>query len=145
MFKHILLPTDGSATSTSAIKSGIAFAKESGAKVTGLHVIPEFQVFTYQTEMLGDTREQFERESIVQAKKYLAEIESAAKEAGVTCDTLYVTSENPHEEIIKTAQDRGCDLITMASHGRKGVKRLFLGSETQKVLTLSQIPVLVFR
>jgi nucleotide-binding universal stress UspA family protein len=145
MFKHILLPTDGSDASKSAIRDCIALAKDIGAEVTGLHVMPEFHVFTYQTEMLEDTKEQFARVSIEQAAKYLAEIELAAKEAGVNCDTLYVTSDDPYEAIIKAAQDKRCDLITMASHGRKGVKGLLLGSETQKVLTHSQIPVLVYR
>jgi len=145
MFKHILLPTDGSETSKSAIQKCITFAKENGAKVTGLHVIPEYQFLTYQTEMLADTREQYAKDSILHAKKILAEIETAAKEAGVECETLYVTSEYPHEAIVKAANDEQCDLIIMATHGRKGVQRLFLGSETQKVLTLSPIPVLVFR
>ncbi|MDO8653972.1 MAG: universal stress protein [Undibacterium sp.] len=145
MFKHILIPTDGSEASRSAIQNCIAFAKEIGAKITGLHVIPEFHIFTYQPEMLEDTRQQFAKDAVTQAKKYLNEIEVAAKEAGVNYDIIYMVSDQPYEVIIKIAEDKKCDLITMASHGRKGLKGFLLGSEAQKVLTHSQIPVLIFR
>jgi nucleotide-binding universal stress UspA family protein len=145
MFKHLLVPTDGSATSERAIRSAVQLAKKTGAKVTGFHVIPEFHVFTYQTEMLEDTREQFVEDAKAQARRLLAVIEDAAKEAGVSCDTACKTSDQPYEAIIEMAKEKGCDLIAMASHGRKGVKSLLLGSETQKVLTHSLIPVLVFR
>lgn len=145
MFKHLLLPTDGSPASEATIQKCIQLAKETQAKVTGVHVIPEFHVFTYQTEILEDTREQFATDSKAQAAKFLATIEGAAKEAGVACDTAYVISDHPYEAIIKMAEDKGCDLIAMASHGRKGVKGFLMGSETQKVLTHSQTPVLVFR
>lgn len=145
MFTHLLLPTDGSPASETAIKKGIELAKEVQAKVTGLHVIPEFHVFTYQTEMLEDTREQFIKDSQSHAVKFLAVIQKAAEEAGVSCDTAYMVSDHPHEAIIKLAEERGCDLIAMASHGRKGISGLLLGSETHKVLTHSKKPVLVFR
>jgi nucleotide-binding universal stress UspA family protein len=145
MFKHILLPTDGSKFSEAAIRKGVEFAKSAGAKVTGFHVTPQFHVFTYRTEMLEDTREEFARDSRAHAEKYLAVIQKAAKDAGVACEVAYVNGDHPHEAIIKAAQERGCDLIMMASHGRKGVQGMLLGSETQKVLTHSQIPVLVYR
>ncbi len=145
MFKHLLLPTDGSQASEAAVQKGIQFAKEIAAKVTGLHVIPEFHVFTYQTEMLEETREQFVEESQARAAEFLAVIETAAKEAGVACETAYVVSDHPFEVIIQMAEDKECDLIAMASHGRKGVKAFLMGSETQKVLAHSQKPVLVFR
>jgi nucleotide-binding universal stress UspA family protein len=145
MFDHILIPTDGSDTSKKIIQDCVALAKTTGARITALHVIPEFHIFTYQTGMLEDTREQFSRDSIAQAKKYLEEIESAAKEAHVKCNTIYLVNDSPFEAIIKSAENEKCDLIAMASHGRKGLKGFLLGSETQKVLTHSQIPVLVFR
>lgn len=145
MFKHLLLPTDGSELSEAAIKKGVQFAKTINAKITGIHVIPEFHVFTYRTEMLEDTREQYAKDSRAHAQQYLAVIERAAQEAGVTCDTAYATSDEPYEVIIKTAAERGCDLIMMASHGRRGVQGLLIGSETHKVLTHSKIPVLVYR
>jgi len=143
MFKHILLPTDGSALSEAAIRKGIQFAKSIGARVTGFYAMPEFHTFTYKTEMLEDTKEQFARDSKAHADKYLAAIETAAKEAGVACDTVRATSDHPHDAILKAARDTGCDLIVMGSHGRTGIQGLLLGSETQKVLTHAKLPVLV--
>ncbi len=145
MFTHILLPTDGSPLSDTAIQQGIQFAKGINAKVTGFHVIPEFHVFTYRTEMLEDTKGQFARDCRAHAEQYLGAIEKAAKEAGVTCDTAYATDDHAYEAIIKAAETKGCDLIMMASHGRRGVQGILIGSETQKVLTHSKIPVLVYR
>ena len=145
MFKHILLPTDGSERSEAAIQKGIQFAKTINAKVTGFHVILPFHVFTTQTKMLEDTKEQYERESKAQAEQFLGVMKKAAEKAGVSCDTDYVTSDDPYKMIIGAAEKKGCDLIMMASHGRRGVQGLLIGSETQKVLTHTKIPVLVFR
>jgi len=145
MFTHILLPTDGSKLSEAAIHKTVDFAKTIGAKVTGFHVIPQFHVFTYRTEVLEDTREEFARDSRAHAEKYLAVIQQAAKNTGVPCETVFAVSDHPYESIIQAAKKRGCDLIAMASHGRKGVQGMVLGSETHKVLTHSQIPVLVYR
>ena len=145
MFKHILLPTDGSELSEAAIRKGVQFAKSIGARVTGFYAAPEFHVFTYQTEMLEDTKEQFAKDSRAHAEQYLAMIAKAAREAGVACDTVRVTSDQPYEAILEAAQDKGCDLILMASHGRKGLRGVLLGSETQKVLTHAKLPVLVWQ
>lgn len=145
MFKHILLPTDGSANSRNAIEECIKFAKLCGAHVIGLHIIPDFHIFMHRSGMAEESREQFDKDCIAQARKVLAEVEAVAREAGVRCDTLYVNCDHPHEEIVKIARDKRCDLIAMASHGRKGMQGFLLGSETQKVLTHSDIPVLVFR
>ena len=145
MFKHLLVPTDGSEESETAVRKSIELAKSIQAAVTGIHVIPTFHVFTYQTEMLEGTRELFEKDSQIHAAKFLASIERAAQEAGVPCNTVSVMSDQPYEAIIQTAAEQGCDLIAMASHGRKGVKGFLLGSETQKVLVHTQIPVMVFR
>ena len=145
MFKHILLPIDGSELSEAAIQKGIQFAKSINAEVTGFHVILPFHVFTIQTEMLEDTKKQYESESKVRAEQFLGVIKKAAEKAGVRCDTDYVTSNHPYEMIIQAAEKKGCDLIMMASHGRRGVQGLLIGSETQKVLTHTKIPVLVFR
>ncbi|MBI3283515.1 MAG: universal stress protein [Burkholderiales bacterium] len=145
MFKHILLPTDGSATSSGMLQACMRFAKESGARVSALHVIPEFHIFTYQAEMLEDTRQQYELASSQKAKEYLAEVAAAAQQNGVECSTHTLISDHPYQAIIKLAGEQGCDLIAMASHGRKGVQGILLGSETQKVLTHSTIPVLVYR
>ena len=127
------------------MKAGIKFAKETRAQVTGLHVCPEFHVLTYQVEMLEESKDKFSELRARRAIKYLAEIESEAKEAHVTCDTVSVVSDRPYEEIVKSALQKRCDLIIMASHGRRGVKGILLGSETQKVLAHSTVPVLVYR
>jgi nucleotide-binding universal stress UspA family protein len=145
MFKNILLPVDGAATSRDIVRKCIAFARESGAKLTALHVIPEFHVLAYQPEMLIETPALYKADSEKQARAILAGVEAEAKEQGVDCDALFMWGDSPYEAVIALARDRGIDLITMASHGRSGVKGLLLGSETQKVLTHSQIPVLVFR
>jgi nucleotide-binding universal stress UspA family protein len=145
MFKHLLLPTDGSKLSEAAIHKGIEFAKDSHAKVTGFCVTPDFHVFTYRKEMLEDTLEHYEQDSRAHAQQYLRVIEDEAKEAGVACDTASAVSDHPYEAIINAAKERGCDLIMMASHGRRGVKGVLIGSETQKVLTHCDIPVLVYR
>ena len=145
MFKHILIPTDGSAIAHRAIRNGIAFAKEIHAEVTGIHVMPELSPYAYQAEMLADTQEHFTNECIACATSFLLQITDAAREADVKCDSIYVTSDSPYQKIIQAAQDKGCDLIAMASHGRSGITQLFLGSQTQKVLTHSHIPVLVYR
>jgi len=145
MFKHILLPTDGSKLSDDAVRVGVQLAKTLNAKVTGFHVMPEFHVFTYKTEMLEDTKTEFAKDSEAHAAQYLSAIEAAAKAAGVPCDIASSTHDQPYEAIIGAAKERGCDLIVMASHGRKGVQAVLLGSETQKVMTHSHIPVLVCR
>jgi nucleotide-binding universal stress UspA family protein len=145
MFKHILIPTDGSNLSEAAIRKGMEFAKDIRARVTGMYAMPEFHVFTYRTEMLEDTKSQFEEDCMKHAQQYLSLIDQAAKAAGVQCDTVSVSTDHPYQEIIETANKRGCDLILMASHGRRGVQGMLLGSETQKVLTHSRIPVLVYR
>ena len=145
MFKHILLPTDGSALSELAIRRGIEFAKDINAQVTGFCAQPEFHVFTYKTEMLEDTRDQYAKDSRACAAENLAVIENAAKKAGVQCDTFDVINDRPYEAIVKAAEDKGCDLILMASHGRSGMNGVLLGSETQKVLAHCGIPVLVYR
>ena len=145
MFKHILLPTDGSALSKMAVQQGVALAKALGARVTGLHVSPEFHVVTYRAEMLEDTENQYMQDSQRYAAEVLAEVQREAQASGVACETVVVVSDHPHEAIIRTAAERGCDLIAMASHGRKGITGFLLGSETQKVLVHSDKPVLVLR
>jgi nucleotide-binding universal stress UspA family protein len=145
MFKHLLLPTDGSLASEIAIRFAMRFAKEINARVTGVYVIPEYHVIAYQFAMAAYTKEQFDIESTALTVEFLAVIEREAKQAGVMCNTEYMVSAQPHEAIIKLATDRECDLIVMASHGRKGVRALLMGSEAQKVLTHSRLPVLVLR
>ena len=99
----------------------------------------------YQTDIIVQVREETVKQHKLQAHGKLSAIEKAAQEAGVPCETVCEISDHPYETIIRAAEKRGCDLIMMASHGQRGVKGLLLGSETQKVLTHSKIPVLVHR
>ncbi|HMA08862.1 MAG TPA: universal stress protein [Ramlibacter sp.] len=145
MFKHMLLPTDGSVASEVAIRKALDLARGSGARVTGLHVVQPFHLLSANVEMIEDTRPVYEAHSEAQAKACLAVIDQAAREAGVSCETCVVRADHPYEAIIQTARERGCDLIVMASHGRRGMQALLLGSETQKVLTHCTVPVLVLR
>ena len=143
MFRHILLPTDGSPLSQAAVRAGVQFAKTIQARVTGLCVIPKLRYLSYDSELSGDVRNRIAGACRAHAEKAVSAIAQAAREAGVPCDTVYETNDYPYEAIIKAADKKGCDLIIMASHGRRGVAGLLLGSETQKVLTHSRVPVLV--
>jgi nucleotide-binding universal stress UspA family protein len=148
MFKHILLPTDGSKLSDRAVQRGIEFAKAVKAKVTAVHAVPEFRMIVEEgfiSPMSAELKNRFERDSQEHAKKILAKVQKAAKAAGVKCETVALVSDFPYQQIIETAKKKKCDLIVMASHGRKGLSSLLLGSETAKVLTHSKVPVLVVR
>ena len=145
MYKCILLPTDGSELSERAVLAGIDLARESGASVIGLHVTPHYHVLTARADMLAETREQFAEQSEHQARRILDSVAEEASAVGVRCSTEHAVSDDPYEAIIEAARRNVCDLIVMAAHGRRGLKGLLLGSETQKVLVHSSIPVLVFR
>ena len=145
MYKHILIPSDGSELSEKAVKQGLALAKSIGAKVTAITVSETFHTFSVDPVMVSDTPEQYQRDCEARAEKYLSVAKNAAKAAGVPYDGMHVMHDHPYEAIIKAAKDKGCDLIFMASHGRKGMSALVLGSETVKVLTHSRIPTLVCR
>jgi nucleotide-binding universal stress UspA family protein len=145
MYKRILIPSDGSEASQRAILAGVAFAREMGGEVVGLTATPEFHVLSTSSEMLEDTPERYAAASAGRASRILADIENAAREAGVACRTEHAIDDDPYAAITATARRLGCDLIVMASHGRHGLKGLLLGSETQKVLVHSTIPVLVHR
>jgi nucleotide-binding universal stress UspA family protein len=147
MFKHILVPTDGSELSQETVQHAVSFARETGAAITAFYAKPEYPVTYYGEGVLIDTTspEKFAELAEAQAQEILDYVLDACREAGVPCDKATTTSDVPHEVIVETAKDRGCDLIFMASYGRRGLTSLLLGSETQKVLTLSTIPVLVYR
>jgi nucleotide-binding universal stress UspA family protein len=145
MFKHILLPTDGSPLSEAAVEKGIDFAKSIHARVTGLCVVPKEYPSYYEAEIPGSFREQAEAECKANAKVHLSALRKVAQGAEVACDVAMETTDQPYEAIVNVAEQKGCDLIMMASHGRRGVGALLIGSETQKVLTHSKIPVLVYR
>src|SRR6516162_183992 len=137
MTKHILIPTDGSDLSNGAIQYGIALAKAVNAKVTGLTVSSPFHVLAVEPDMVTDTRQSYEKRMKDVAAKRLAQVRDAAVAAGIPCEVVHIEHEHPYRAIIDTANSNGCDLITMASHGRRGISAMVLGSETLKVLTHS--------
>lgn len=145
MYKHILLPTDGSELSERAARDGVHFAKSIGAQLTALHTTPLFYPTEFQTSNAPEHAEQHEKQSKKDAQRALNVIEQMARDADVACTAVHRMSERPWEEIINLAAAQGCDVIFMASHGRRGVSALLIGSETNKVLTHSKIPVLVWR
>ena len=147
MFKHILIPTDGSPVSAKAIKAGIALARESGARVTGYCAVDPVPARLYGEGYVADRRsvEEFERRSREYAKKQVAAIERAARKAGVAFQPLVEEARTPYFGIVEAAKKRDCDLIFMSSHGRTGLMRIALGSVADKVMTLSKVPVMVYR
>jgi nucleotide-binding universal stress UspA family protein len=145
MFKHILIPTDGSDLSWMAVRQGIALAKALNARITALTVSPSFHTLAIDPVMVADTPERYRQDCEAAAARYLGVATESAKTMGVACEGVHVVGDHPYQAIIETAQAKGCDLIVMASHGRRGVGALLLGSETTKVLTHTKIPVLVWR
>ena len=147
MYRRLLIATDGSKLSQKAITQGVAFAKAIGATVVGCHVrAPTPFVYYGEPVILSpETERGLERDAQALAAKYVGSIETAATKAGVPCKLVVPTGLSPSDTVIRTAQKEKCDLIVMASHGRKGISRVLLGSETNAVLTHSKIPVLVTR
>jgi nucleotide-binding universal stress UspA family protein len=146
MFKHILIPTDGSSVAAKAIQAGVALASEMGAKVTGF-CAEEPPQSRYKDGLVvpHELHAELERRSREYAERSVAEIEKAARTVGVAFEPLVVQSGMPYQAIIDAAQEKKCDAIFMASHGHRGFAGLLLGSVTNQVLTHSKIPVLVFR
>ncbi len=147
MYKHILIPTDGSPASLRAAKAGVELARATGARVTAFFAAPTPTPVVYDGLLpVGYMTPDQHAEVIARAaSKYLGAVADLAKAAGVRCESIHVTSDFPAEAIVDSAKQRKCDLIFMASHGRRGLAGLLLGSETQKVLTHSKIPVVVYR
>lgn len=147
MFKHILVPTDGSQLSEDTARRAVSFAREAGARITAFFAKPEFPVTYYGEGALIDstTPERFAELSDQQAQQILGFVENLCHDAAVPCSTMTLISDVPYEAIIEAATQCDCDLIFMSSHGRRGLSALLLGSETNKVLTHSKIPVLVYR
>ncbi len=147
MFKHILVPTDGSTLSLRTAKHAVRFAKAHGARITAFYAAPE-----YHPNIAGDYLPAnfvplgvFQTQIKKTAEKYLDQVKKMATVGGVSCSGLYATNDSPSDAIIKAANERKCDLIFMASHGRSGLAGLLIGSETHKVLTHCKLPVLVYR
>ena len=147
MFKHILVPTDGSALSESAVSRAVTFARASGARITFFYAQPDFPMPIYGEGALIDPTppEQFAKSAAAEAQSILAKAKAIADADGVVAATDTVVNEVPYQAVIDAADRHGCDLIFMASHGRRGIAGFLLGSETQKVLTHSKTPVLVYR
>lgn len=148
MFKHILIPTDGSRLAAKGIKVGVKLAKALGARVTGVYVAAPYTPPMYDESAmyLGNLSQKDYKQAVAQqSKKALAELESAAAAAKVPCKVEMQTDPLPWRAILRVAGARKCDAIAMASHGRSGLGGLILGSETARVLAHSKIPVLVAR
>jgi len=147
MFKNILIPTDGSPLSQKAVVQGVALAKSVGAKVTAFFAAPPATPIVYRDHLPVGYVTPGEHEEMIRktAAKYLGFVERAAKKAGISCESVHVTSDYPEEGILKVAQKKKCDLVVMATHGQGGLRGMLIGSVTQKVLNQAKIPVMVFR
>jgi nucleotide-binding universal stress UspA family protein len=148
MYKHILIATDGSELANRALVHGLALAKEVNAPVTLVTVTEPWSAF----DMAHKTREgnrdplnQFEKIAVSSAKAILDAAAQKAKIVDVACELVHVPNQHPAEGIIATAEKNGCDLIVMASHGRRAVGRLLLGSQAVEVLSHSKVPALIVR
>ena len=148
MYQHIMLPIDGSELSLKAVHEGVNLAKALGSKITLITVVSPYRLSVTSPITSGfvdEIEKRHDEESKKEAQKLHTEVVAGAKSEGVQCDSLVVMGDNPYAQIVEKAQTHKCDLIVMASHGRRGFDAVVLGSETVKVLTHSKIPVLVVR
>jgi nucleotide-binding universal stress UspA family protein len=145
MYQRILIATDGSKLSAKAVREGVRLAKAIGAEVVGMICTPTFTVGALPAGLMTALPRQYLRQSDKAAAGALEVVQRAAAQAGVRCRTRQVKADRPHEAIVRQARRERCGLIVMASHGRSGISRALLGSETAKVLVHSTIPVLVCR
>jgi len=146
MYRNILIATDGSELAGKAVVHGLSLAKSVGAKVTALVVEAPFDAFHIPESRSRQLPDEFAKHAAAikkHAGTVLNRVADAAKKAGVACDTVQIEHDQPYEAIIKAAEDKGCDAIVMASHGRSGISAVLLGSVTNKVLTHTDIPVVV--
>ncbi|CAD7053519.1 universal stress protein [Pseudorhizobium halotolerans] len=146
MYKHILIATDGSEIAQKGVDHGLSLAKNLDAKVMVVTVTEPFPIYAGEGWALGPGDfERYDADQIKFAQELLAPIKASADRLGVTCETRHVPNRRPAEAILDTAAEEDCSLIVMASHGRRGLERLFLGSQTQEVVSRSSLPVLVVR
>jgi len=143
MFKHILLPTDGSELSLKAVRLGVDLAKSCGASVLALHVVPPVQTIAYVAEMMASMEFDYAKEATGYAERYLEDARAIAGKAGVAFDRRLVFGAQPYQAILQTVSEQHCDLIVMAAHSWEGLARILMGSETHKVILKSNVPVLV--
>ena len=148
MFKRILIATDGSPLSRTAIATGVELARLSNGTVVGLHARPPMGVVLYGEGSImvpPETQAAYKERARAVSGKYLAEVEASARQSAVPFEGVDIEDASPSDAILRTAQSQDCDLIVMASHGRRGLTRVLMGSETQKVLTHATQPVVVTR
>jgi nucleotide-binding universal stress UspA family protein len=148
MYRHILIPTDGSELATKGLLHGLELAKNQGAAVTIVTVTEMWSALAMAQQARGSTpqpTERYEEQAAEAARMVLDEAVKLAQSQGINAETLHVADQHPAEGIMATSTNRGCDLIVMASHGRRGLSRLMLGSQTYEVLSHSTVPVLVVR
>jgi nucleotide-binding universal stress UspA family protein len=147
MFTHVLIPTDGSALSANAIRTAVAVAKAFGARLTGIRTYPQYTISAYGEFGPSDdvVEKNYNAAAVAGANSDLDVIAKAAVDAGLVFERVVMEANHPWKAIVDQAEKRGCDLICMASHGRSGVAGVVIGSETNKVLTHTKIPVLVHR
>jgi len=147
MYKNLLVATDGSKLSGKAVAHAIGLAKAVGAKLTAFYAAPDYPMPAYADGVVYEpvSRKEYGKLAAQDADKILSDVASKASAAGVDCKTAYSIAAAPYEAILEAAKKNKCDGIVMASHGRKGMSALLLGSETQKVLTHSKVPVIVVR
>jgi nucleotide-binding universal stress UspA family protein/hemerythrin-like domain-containing protein len=143
MYRHLLVPTDGTELSTETISRAVDFAKSIGARITFMHARADYAADSEGVLLYAMSPEAFADQAAGDSRALLAKAEAAARARAVPCQLVIRTSDRPYEAILETALERGCDLIFMASHGRKGIKGMLLGSQTLKVLAEATIPVLV--
>jgi nucleotide-binding universal stress UspA family protein len=150
MYKHILVPTDGSKLSGKAVAEAVKLAATCGAKITLLHVVSDYrkamsETYAVPAAMAAPIQKKFQDEAATRSRKIIDTAGAVAKAASIPCGGVSVISDSPYETIIKQAGKSKCDVIVMASHGRRGLQGFLLGSETTKVLCHTKIPVLVVR
>ena len=145
MYKNLLIATDGSELADKAVTHGLELAKALGAKTTAVIVSEPWTVYVTADVGVAFPVDEYDRATEANATAVLAAVAKRADAAGVVCATRYVKDQFPADGILQVAKQDGCDLIVMASHGRSGVQRLLLGSQANKVVTQSTVPVLICR
>ncbi len=147
VYKHLLVATDGSKLSGKAVTHAIALARALGAKLTGFYASPDYPMPAFVDGVVYDSvsRKEYAALAAREAEKILGAVKTKAEAGGVKCATMHVIAAAPWEAIVAASKKAKCDVVVMASHGRRGIAAVLLGSETEKVLTHSKLPVLVVR
>jgi len=145
MFQHILIATDGSELAHKAVVQGFELAKAVGARLTAVTVTEPWTAVVPGEMGMAFPVDDYEKGAAENARAILTAVQQEADAAGVGCDTVHMAGQYPADGIIATAKEKGCDLIVMASHGRRGLSRLLIGSQANQVVVHSEVPVLIVR